>query len=120
MDKGKNVKYARATQIFSMYEEFKFKNYSLKNEIDEFYSCDLLVIDDLGSEFLTKTGVSFLFDLLNFRLISNKKIIINTNLDPASFSENYTVRATSRIYENFRIFRFEGEDIRIRKLMGKK
>lgn len=117
MNKGKSVDYVRATRIFSLYDEYKFKNYSLKPEIDELYTCDLLVIDDLGSEFIAKNGISFFFDLMNDRIINNKKIIINTNLDIASFSSVYTVRLTSRIYESFKIFRFEGEDIRIQKLI---
>lgn len=117
MNKGKNVKYVRATSIFSTYEDYKFKDYKLKAEIDEVYNCDLLVIDDLGTECANKNSVSFLFDLVNDRLINGRKIIINTNLDPASFSRQYTVRLTSRIYDSFKIFSFEGEDIRIRKLI---
>ena len=117
MKKGKNVKYVRATSVFSTYEDYKFKDYKLKGEIDEIYNCDLLVIDDLGTECTNKNNVSFLFDLINDRLINGRKIIINTNLDLSSFSKQYTVRLTSRIYDSFKIFSFEGEDIRIRKLI---
>ena len=102
LDSGKTVIYERATKMFSLYDDYKFKDYSLKEEVEKLYNCDLLVIDDLGSEFITKNSVSFLFDLINDRLINNKKIIINTNLEISQFSENYTVRLTSRIYENFR------------------
>ncbi len=119
LDSGKKVIYERATKMFSLYEDYKFKDYSLKEEVKKLYCCDLLVIDDLGSEFITKNGVAFLFDLVNDRLINNKKIIINTNLEISQFSENYTVRLTSRIYENFKIFGFKGEDIRIKKLLKK-
>ena len=116
LEQGKTVSYARATKMFSLYDDYKFRDYSKKEEIDNLYNCDLLVIDDLGSEFLSKTSISFLFDLINERLINNKKIIINTNLEIKDFSENYTVRLTSRIYENFKIYGFLGEDIRIQKL----
>lgn len=116
---GKTVKYVRATKLFATYDDYKFKDYSLKSEIDDFYNCDLLVIDDLGTENINKNGIAFLFDLINDRLINEKKIIINTNIPISSFSEEYTVRLTSRIYENFKIFCFEGEDIRIRKLVEK-
>ena len=119
LDSGKTVIYERATKMFSLYDDYKFKDYSLKEDVDKLYNCDLLVIDDLGTEFLTKNGVAFLFDLINDRLINNKKIIINTNLEISQFSENYTVRLTSRIYENFKIFGFKGEDIRIKKLLKK-
>lgn len=117
MDKGKNVSYVRATRMFTLYDDYKFKDYSLKPLIDELYNCDLLVIDDLGTEFLSKTSLSFLFDLINDRLINGKKIIINTNVDIKEFSNNYTVRLTSRIYDCFKIFRFSGDDIRIKKLI---
>lgn len=117
LDKGKSVIYERATKMFSLYDDYKFKDYTLKEDVEKLYSCDLLVIDDLGSEFLTKNGVAFLFDLVNDRLINNKKIIINTNLDISQFSESYSVRLTSRIYESFKIFGFKGDDIRIKKLM---
>lgn len=119
MNKGKTVNYVRATKIFSTYEDYKFHDYSKKEEIDELYRCDLLVIDDLGTENATKPCVSFLFDLLNDRLINSKKTIINTNLEMRDFSNTYTVRLTSRIYENFKIFKFLGEDIRIKKLIEK-
>jgi len=120
LKKGKSVYYARATKMFTDYDNYKFNDYSLKKVIDEMYNCDLLVIDDLGSENINKNGVAFLFDLINDRLISKKKIIINTNLEISDFTKSYTVRLTSRIYESFRIFRFEGEDIRIKKLMENK
>lgn len=119
LKKGKSVCYKRATKMFSEYTDYKFNDYSLKSKVDEMYNCDLLVIDDLGTENTNKNDVSFLFDLINDRLINNKKMIINTNLDLSAFSKNYTVRLTSRIYENFRIFKFDGKDIRIQKLQGK-
>ena len=118
MRKGKSVCYVRANKLFSLYDDFKFHDYSLKSEIDEFTDCDLLVIDDLGSEFQSKNSTSYLSELLNERICSEKKTIINTNLDIGQFSKNYTVRLTSRIYENFKIFKFVGKDIRIRKLMN--
>lgn len=117
LDMGKTVIYERATAMFSLYDDYKFKDYSLKDKVERIYNCDLLVIDDLGSEFVTKNSVAFLFDLINDRLINNKKVIINTNLDISQFSESYTVRLTSRIYESFKIFGFKGNDIRIQKLM---
>lgn len=117
LNKGKTVKYARATSIFTLYDDYKFNDYGLKEKIDELYNCELLVIDDLGTENINKNGISFLFDLVNDRLINGKRMIINTNLDIAEFSQRYTVRLTSRIYENFRIFCFKGNDIRIKKLM---
>lgn len=117
LDRGKTVIYERATSMFSLYDEYKFRDYALKDRIEAMYKCDLLVIDDLGSEFITKNSIAFLFDLVNDRLINNKRIIINTNLEISQLSENYTARLTSRIYESFKIFGFKGNDIRIQKLV---
>ncbi|MDY3930038.1 MAG: ATP-binding protein [Clostridia bacterium] len=117
MRKGKSVSYVRANKMFSIYDDYKFNDYSLKSEVDEFEECDLLVIDDLGSEYQSKTGIAFLGELINDRICANKKTIINTNLDIGQFSKIYTIRLTSRIYENYKIFKFEGEDIRIKKLL---
>ena len=119
LKRGKSVQYVRAAKMFSDYEDYKFRDYSIKEYIESLYSCDLLVIDDLGSESTNKNDVAFLFDLMNERLINNKKIIINTNLEISDFTKRYSVRLTSRIYESFKIFRFEGEDIRILKLKNK-
>ena len=116
---GKSVIYIRATKMFSDYQDYRFNDYKMKEKIDELYSCDLLVIDDLGSESTNKNDVSFLFDLINDRIINNKKIIINTNMEISDFTKVYSVRLTSRIYENFKIYKFSGEDIRIKKLMKK-
>lgn len=119
LKKGKSVHYVRAAKMFSDYDDYKFKDYSLKEYINELYNCDLLVIDDLGSENTNKNDVAFFFDLVNERLINNKRMIINTNLEISEFTKIYSVRLTSRIYESFKIFRFEGEDIRIKRLIKK-
>lgn len=116
---SKSVIYVRATKMFSDYEDYRFNDYSLKENINNLYRCDLLVIDDLGSESTNKQDVSFLFDLLNDRILNNKKTIINTNLEISDFTKLYSVRLTSRIYENFKIFKFSGDDIRIKKLIKK-
>lgn len=115
-DSGKSVVYARATRVFSEYENYKFRDYSIKPQIDLLYDADLLILDDLGSELITKTGVAFLFDLINERTAAGKKMLISTNLEPKELSKSYSARFTSRLYESFRIFRFVGEDVRIQKM----
>ncbi len=113
---GKTVTYISASRLFSANEDYKFG----REEKDEaffadLYSADLLIIDDLGAEFISKASVAFLFELVNERIINGKKVIINTNLGPKALETEYGVRLMSRIYEHFDVFRFYGKDIRIQK-----
>ena len=117
LQKGYNVSYVRATSMFSAYENMKFgKEGHEKIDINELYDCDLLIIDDLGTEYISKPGCSFFFDLLSERIDKNKKTIINSNLSLPEINSNYSTRITSRIYEHFQILHFYGEDLRIKKL----
>lgn len=116
MDRGKTVAYVRATKLFSVYEDYKFGRNADKALIDNLYNCDLLIIDDLGTEPFNKNNISFLFDIVNERIASEKKIIINTNLQINEITKIYSTRFTSRLYEYFMFYKFFGEDIRIQKL----
>lgn len=116
MDNGKIVVYARATKMFSMYEDYKFGRNSDRSAIDNIYNADLLIIDDLGTEPINNNNLSFLFDVVNERTAKNKKIIINTNLQISEITKMYSMRFTSRLYEYFMLYKFFGEDIRIQKV----
>ena len=116
LDKGKNVLYLNAPRLFIIYEDYRFNRLDDESVIDEIYSSDLLIIDDLGTEPQTKTNLSFLFDLLNERLLKEKKMIISTNYNMNELTQMYSSRFTSRIYEYFLIYGFYGNDIRIEKL----
>jgi DNA replication protein DnaC len=113
IDNGKIVIYTRATKLFNIYEDYKFGRNNDKTIIDNLYSADLLIIDDLGTEVQNKNNSAFLFDLLCDRLAENKKMIISTNLNISEISKIYSSRFASRIYECFELCRFYGEDIRI-------
>lgn len=121
MDKGRSVVYAKATRLFSMYEDYKFgriKPETARALIDGVYSADLLIIDDLGTENVNKTSVSFLFDILNERAINGKKMIISTNYSMSALTEIYSYRFTSRMYEFFNPVHFIGgndQDIRVKQ-----
>ena len=116
MDNGKTVTYLRASKLFSLYEEYRFNRLEDEGIINDIYSSDLLIIDDLGTEPQNKNNMSFLFDLLNDRIDANKKVIINTNYNMNEIAKMYSSRLTSRIYEHFIVYGFYGEDIRILKL----
>lgn len=116
MDKGNTVIYVRATKMFSIFEDYRFGRSTDKSLIDNMYTVDLLIIDDLGTEAPNKNNLSFLFDIINERIDKRKKCIINTNLQLSDITRLYSMRFTSRLYENFMMYKLYGEDIRIKKL----
>ena len=118
IDSGKSVIYSRAARFFGMYEDYKFGRSENKNLIDEIYNCDLLIIDDLGTEAKNSMNLSFLFDVLSERTASDKKMIINTNFDLGELAKNYSQRFTSRIFEFFIPCKFTGSDIRLKKRLS--
>lgn len=113
--KGYGVVYASAPQIISKLE----KEYFSSDKDDSLFSmlvdCDLLIIDDLGTEFYSQFAVSQFYNLFNSRMLSNEPIIINTNLTITELREKYTDRFVSRICGNARQLDFLGRDIRIRR-----
>ena len=77
--------------------------------------CDLLIFDDLGTEFTTSFIASTIFDIVNSRILNKKPTIINTNLDFEEIKQRYSDRIVSRIAGNYRMLQFFGEDIRLIK-----
>lgn len=119
LDKGCLVTYTTATRLFSVYEDHKFGRRDNEDFIEQLYDCDLLIIDDLGAEYISKVTVPFLFDLLNTRLLNKKKFIISTNNNLSELAQLYTKRFVSRICESFYPLQFLGEDIRTIKSIKK-
>ncbi|MBE7022318.1 MAG: AAA family ATPase [Ruminococcaceae bacterium] len=117
--KGYSVIYETTYQIVSLLEDYKFKRSAdlseLKMQTDRLYDSDLLILDDLGAEFSTAYTNAALFDILNSRLIANKKTIINTNLNMQELTERYSDRVISRILGSYQALQFIGEDIRLKK-----
>ena len=116
MDKGYTVLYISAQRLFRTLDDERFGRAGERAK--EIYGCDLLIIDDLGTEIASKNNPSYLFDLVNERYNAEKKIIINTNLNFEGLEKLYTARFTSRIMENFEMMLFYGEDIRKKKMFG--
>ncbi len=79
------------------------------------YSCDLLIIDDLGTEFTNSFVISQLYDILNTRMRSNKSTIISTNLKFHDLTETYTDRISTRIFAGYTAFNFYGDNVRLAK-----
>jgi DNA replication protein DnaC len=90
-----------------------YNRQSSEMELSEMiYECDLLIIDDLGTETITKMTDPEFFDVINSRKINGLKTIISTNLSENEISQRYSERIYSRIAEYFVILRCVGQDIR--------
>ena len=98
----------------------KFGKDEVANQMNEhIFDCDLLIIDDLGTELANSFTVSQLFLCLNERLLRRKATIISTNLSLESLVDIYSERTFSRITSNFTMLKLTGDDIRIKKKLRK-
>ena len=121
LKKGKTVIYQTAPVLLESVIDYKMsKNKSsLDNIYNSVLNCDLLIIDDLGTESLNSMKLSELFTILNTRILNlNNKItktIISTNLDLNDIFRIYEERIGSRIIGYYDIYRFFGEDLRFKR-----
>ncbi|HIW56762.1 MAG TPA: ATP-binding protein [Firmicutes bacterium] len=124
LERGKTVYYQTAYPLFELMENIKFgkNNDDPEAAADMAYTAkylrqvDLLIIDDLGSEFTTQFTAAAFFDLLNARLTSGKSVILSTNLSLDDLETLYSRRVSSRLQGEFQIIRTIGDDIREKKL----
>ncbi len=79
------------------------------------YNCDLLIIDDLGTEFTNSFVSSELYDILNTRMREGKSTVISTNLNLQELTERYSDRITTRIFAEYKVYNFYGDNIRLAK-----
>ena len=115
LDKGFTVIYQTSFKMFEIIEEYKFHNINnsiSKENYNNLFECDLLIIDDLGTELTNTFTVSELFMILNTRLLNKKKTIISTNFSLSKLAETYTERNSSRIFDKFTLVKFVGKDLR--------
>ncbi len=118
INEGVNVIYQSSSVVFSLLDRVKFgKNVTEADgyTAERLLDADLLILDDLGTEFITEFSVSELFRILNTRILTGKKTVINTNLSLADLKKIYSERILSRIIGNFVILKFYGKDIRFLK-----
>ncbi len=117
-ERGFSVVYDTAASIFAKYEAEKFGRGDIeeaRREVRRLESCDLLIIDDLGTEFATALVNSSLYTLLNNRLVGGKKTVINSNLTLRDLEARYSAPILSRLLGGFHVLKFAGTDIRIKK-----
>lgn len=113
--KGFGVIYTSAPTLVSRLEKNYFSNADDDAALNMLLECDLLIIDDLGTEFHGQFSVSQLYNIFNSRMLSNKPVIINTNLTLREMEKIYSERFVSRVCGNAQKLDFLGRDIRIRK-----
>ena len=112
-----SVIYFTATQLFDVFAENKFGKREEHNGdvLEHIYGCDLLIIDDLGTELANSFTTSQLFVCLNERILRRKSTIISTNLSLEDVNAVYSERTFSRLSSNYIMLRLTGDDIRIQK-----
>ncbi len=114
IDKGYGVVYGCASAVFNDLEAIRFNRNTGYTHYEErmLLDCDLLVLDDLGTEFVTQFTISSLYNIVNARILSGKPTIISTNLSIGDLERTYDQRLTSRLTSDYTMLRFLGEDIR--------
>ncbi|MDO4338383.1 MAG: ATP-binding protein [Eubacteriales bacterium] len=117
LDTAHCVLYFSAFDLFDMLAQSAFsRNADTAYGEDLIFDCDLLIIDDLGTELTNSFVSSQLFLCINERIMRHKSTVISTNLELESFSETYSERTFSRIASNYQMVKLIGKDIRIQKI----
>ena len=112
-EKGFSVVYDTAGHIFEQFENQKFgREEGASSDVERVLHCDLLILDDLGSEMTTAFVQSALYQIINTRLMERRSTIISTNLLPGELARRYTPQIASRIEGEYTLLPFAGEDIR--------
>ena len=117
--KGYSVMYESAPQLFAKLEKARFHaDEAAQQECDKYNACDLLIIDDLGTEMPGNFTTTALYSLINDRILRGLATIISTNLPTDSLDSRYSPQIASRLRGDFRRVAFVGEDIRLLKNRG--
>lgn len=116
---GYSVVYDTAVHIFEQFETQKFSrdqdDEAIDSAVHRILHCDLLILDDLGTEMVTAFVQSAFYQLVNTRMMTGKSTIINSNLSPEQIARRYSPQIASRIQGEYRILPFIGKDIRLLK-----
>ncbi len=122
IDQGYFVVYLSAIKLFDILSDATFgfskhesEEASITKKTKDLYSCDLLIIDDLGTELINSFTSTQLFNCINERLLAGKHTIISTNLSLSQLQSNYSERVSSRIASGYTLIKLLGDDIRMKK-----
>lgn len=112
-ERGYSVVYESAGKMFSVLEAARFRGNEESRRASQMYTtCDLLIVDDLGTELPGQFVTASLYTLLNDRILAAKPMIISTNLTKNELESRYSPQIASRLRGNFQRFAFVGDDIR--------
>lgn len=113
LDKGYLVVYRTAEDLIQNLKQVRFNN---NEELENLLiNCDLLIVDDLGTEQISEFSKMELFNIINKKLLKHKKMLLSTNFNLEDLFKIYTERITSRLIGDFTQCKFYGEDIRLKK-----
>ena len=118
-DNGYSVMYESAGHLFTNLERAKFAgDENARRESERYLACDLLIVDDLGTEMPGQFTTAALYSLMNDRILSGKPTIISTNLTVEEFEKRYNRQIASRLRGSYTRVPFLGDDIRVMKNRG--
>lgn len=113
---GWSVVYDTAAHIFQRFEDRKFgreEGEEADGDVTRVLTCDLLILDDLGTEMTTAFVQSALYQIINSRLMERRPTILSTNLKVADLAGRYGAQTASRMEGEYQILTFFGQDIRM-------
>ena len=119
LDRGFDVLYTGAIGLVAAFENARFGSsvgMSDVSDVDRYFSCDLLIIDDLGTEVSNQFTVSALYNVINTRMNLRRPTVISTNLMQDELRRRYWDRITSRLFGEYQILLFLGTDVRAQKI----
>ncbi len=119
ISRGYEVCYESMQTVVDAFADCQFRGEG-RDSVKKYYDCDLLILDDVGTELVNQFTVSCLYNIINHRVNNRRPMIISTNLTGEEIRQKYDDRVTSRLFGYFSIMRFEGVDVRRQKLGGKK
>ena len=115
-EKGYSVVYDSAVNVFNRFEAQKFgRDSQAGQDIDRYLTCDLMILDDLGSEMNSPLVQSSLYQLINGRMLSERSTVISSNFSLDEIAHRYSSQVYSRLSGEYLTVRFFGEDIRKQK-----
>ena len=117
--KGYSVAYESAPHLMRTLEKDRFDaDEETAQAVKKIHSCDLLIVDDLGTELPGNFVTAALYALVNDRLLAGRPMVISTNLNIDEIARRYSPQIASRLQGNFQRLTFVGEDIRVLKNRG--
>ena len=117
--KGYSVAYESAAHLFQKMENHRFRpDEQTEQDMRKLTECDLLIVDDLGTELPGNFVTAALYTILNDRLLAGKPMVVSTNLTIDEIGQRYSPQIRSRLQGSFQLLPFVGQDIRVLKNRG--